>query len=86
MTESGRDDNFIPPQLGDIVISGSFTENNHSETSEKLDDTTALDNKQPKPVVDKQKGIEVELQAKNIQNEECDHGENYRTFLKASMV
>ena len=85
-TESEEDDKFILPQLEDIAISASFAENNHSETSEKLDDIAALENQQPKHVIDKQKGVEQELQEKNIQSEECDKGKNYGTFRKASIV
>ena len=86
MAESKEDDNVILPQPEDNVISSSFAENKHSETSEKLDDITALENKQPKSVVDKQKGVKEELQGKNIQDEKCDYGKNYGTFLKASVV
>ena len=86
MTESEEDDNVILPQLEKNVISSSFTEINCSKTSEKLDDDAGSENKQSKAVVDKQKGVEEELQEKTIQNEECYNGKNYRTFLKASVV
>ena len=86
MTESEEDDNVIVPQPEDNVITSSFAENNHSETSEKLDDIAALENKQPEHEADKQKKVQEELQGKNIQDEKCDYGKNYRTFLKASVV
>ena len=86
MTESEEDDNVILAQPEDIALSSSFAENNDSETLEKLNDIAALENKQPKPVVDKQKGVEGELQEQNIKSEKCYNGKNYRTFPKASMV
>ena len=86
MTESKEDDNVILPQPEDNVISSSFAENNHSKTSEKLDDIAALENKQFKSVADKQKGIKEELEGKNTQHEGCDNGKNYRALFKASVV
>ena len=85
MIES-KDENVILSQPENNVISSSFPENNRCETSEKLYEIAALENKQPKAIVDTQKGVEEELQEKNFQNKECDNGKNYRTFLKASMV
>ena len=86
ITESKEDDDVVLPQPEDNVITSSFAESNNSETSEKLDEIAVLENEQPKPVVEKPKEVEEEYQEKNIQNEECDYGKNYRTFLKASMM
>ena len=86
MTETEEDNNVILPQPEDNVITLSSAENNHSKTSEKLDDIAALENKQLTLFVDKQKRVEKQLQEKSTKNEECDNGKNYRTLLKASIV
>ena len=77
MTESKEDDNTILPHFEDDITS-SFTEGNDFEILDELDDIATSENKQSKPVIDKQKGVEEELQQKNIQHEECDDGKNYR--------
>ncbi|XP_028412465.1 uncharacterized protein LOC114535293 [Dendronephthya gigantea] len=51
---------------------------NRTATSGKLDDVSALGNKQSKPVVNEKKEIEVELQGENIENEKCHNGSDVK--------
>ena len=87
ITEFKEDDDVVTPPTEDSDIASSFAERNRSATSKELDDIAAFGNKQPKPLVDKQKKIKRELQGKNNPNEECDNGRSNRfTLLKTSMV
>ena len=86
-TASKKVDNAIILQTEKSDITSNFAENNNrSKTSEKLDDIAASENKQPKPDVNKESGVEEELQGKNIPNQQYDEGKNFRTFLKTSVV
>ncbi|XP_028417224.1 uncharacterized protein LOC114541508 [Dendronephthya gigantea] len=76
MTESMENNNVIISQREESDISLTLAEKNRTGTSGKLDDTSARGNKQSKPVVNnEQKGIEVEHQGENIENEKC-HNES----------
>ena len=86
MTKSKKADNFITPQTEDKEISSSTPERNCLTTSVNLKDIVASGSKRRKPIGKKLKGIEEELLKKNVQDEKCRNGKNYRTFELRSGV
>ena len=85
MAESKKDDNKILPQFEDDITS-SYTEGNDFEILGNVDDIATSENKQAKPVIDKQKKVEEELQQENIQHEEFNDGKNYKTLISSNRL
>ncbi|XP_028417232.1 uncharacterized protein LOC114541516 [Dendronephthya gigantea] len=84
MSESMENDNVIISQREESDQTLIMAEKNRTGISGKIDDISALGNKQSKRVVNEQKEIEVELQGENIENEKCHDGSDVKQEASGS--